>query len=112
MGFSSPLLTKTLIHWACCKIESSSLPDDELVAVISRKLLLHKDITYTDIAHKAIDIGKKNLAVKLLELEPNIKKKIPILLWMENYEKAIVDAVYKCYFKTIKFINYNFLYEF
>jgi hypothetical protein len=98
MGFSSPLLTKTLIHWACCKVESSSLPDEELVQVISRKLSMFKDITYTDVAHKAIDIGKKNLAVKLLELEPNIKKKIPILLWMENYEKAIIDAVKKINF--------------
>ena len=59
---------------------------------------MFKDITYTDVAHKAIDIGKKNLAVKLLELEPNIKKKIPILLWMENYEKAIIDAVKKINF--------------
>lgn len=35
------------------------------------------------------------MAIKLLELEPNIKKKVPILLWMESYEKAIIDSVIK-----------------
>ena len=53
------------------------------------KLKNHKEISYTDIAYKAVDLGKKPLGKKLLDLEPNIKKKIPVLLFMEEYSKAL-----------------------
>lgn len=33
------------------------------------------------------------MATKLLEYEPSILKKVPVLLWMENYEKALEDAL-------------------
>jgi len=77
-----------LTHWACCKIEST-IPDDDLVAIIKKKLSIHRDINFTKIAHKAFDIGKRDLVLKLLELESDIKKKVLILLWLNNYEKAI-----------------------
>ena len=31
--------------------------------------------------------------MKLLEFEPSIAKKVPILLWMENYDKALENAL-------------------
>ena len=40
--------------------------DDIVFTLIKDKLNDLKDISYTDIAHKAISIGKNNLAIKLL----------------------------------------------
>lgn len=41
-----------------------------------------KGLSYTEIAHKAIEIGKTELARKLLVLEPEKAKRVPVLLNM------------------------------
>ena len=51
----------------------------------------------------------------LLEYEPNISKKVPILLYMENYEKALQESLNSCnsnllnmvVFKIVKSEKYN-----
>jgi len=39
-------------------------------------------VGYTEIAHRAIEIGKPMLATKLLDYEPSISRRVPVLLWM------------------------------
>ena len=50
-------------------------------------------MSFTDIAYEALRKGKQELATLLLEYEPNISKKVPILLQMENYEKALEESL-------------------
>ena len=92
MQYSKHLLTRILVDWASCKIEAER-PEDELVEIVKEKLAPHKDISFTKIAQKAINLEKRTLALKLLDLEQDIKKKIPILLGLEKYHKAIHDSV-------------------
>jgi len=51
------------------------------------------NINFTEIANKAIDSGKSELATRLLQYEPNISKKVPILLHMEKYEPALIESL-------------------
>ena len=57
------------------------------------KLKDELSISYVEIAHRAIEIGRENLAKMLLDLEPNIAKKVPVLLWIESYDQALKNAL-------------------
>ena len=92
LDFSQKLKSLIYIDWARCKVESQE-PDDHLCFMINEKLKDEKGISFTEIAHRAIEIGKTDLATKLLDYEPSISKKVPILLWMEKYDKALEDAL-------------------
>ena len=92
LDFPQKLKSLIYIDWARCKVESQE-SDEHLCLVINEKLKDEKGISFTEIAHKAIEIGKTELATKLLEYEPSISKKVPILLWMEKYDKALEDAL-------------------
>lgn len=53
--------------------------------VIKEKIKEEKGVSFTEIAHRAIEVGKANLALKLLDNEPSLAKRVPVLLWMANY---------------------------
>ena len=40
-----------------------------------------------------MDCGRKDLAIKLLEHEPAISRKVPLLLYMKEYERALDKAI-------------------
>jgi hypothetical protein len=74
-------------HWACCRVESED--DEEAVCRdIRSKLNSEKGVSFTEIAHKAIEMGKTDLALKLLQYEPSLAKKVPLLLWMGTEESS------------------------
>ena len=75
LDLSPKKISQIYVHWACCKVECNE-SDDVLCGVIYDKLKNEKGISYTEIAHKAKEIGKKQLATKLLEFEPSISKKV------------------------------------
>ena len=50
------------------------------------------DIALTEIAHEAAKKEKKELAKKLLEKETSITRKIPVLVWMKEYESSLEEA--------------------
>jgi len=64
-----------------------------LCEIIYKKLGSINNINFTEIANKAIDNGKPELATRLLQYEPNISKKVPILLYMEQYERALIESL-------------------
>lgn len=76
-------------HWACCKLECNE-PQELLSQIIQQKLNKDKvkGISYTEIAQRAIYLDKKELAMNLLENEPTITKRIPILLGMAETVKS------------------------
>ena len=65
LDFPQQLKNRVYIDWSICKVESLE-NDDIIFGLIKEKLKELKDISYTEIAHKAINIGKNNLAIKLL----------------------------------------------
>ena len=52
-------------HWALCKIQSGD-SDDNICMDIKRQLEHEKGVSFTEMAHKAIESGKIKLALKLL----------------------------------------------
>ena len=87
-------------HWACCKVESEQ-DEESICQDIKAQLQNEKGVSFTEIAHKAIEMSKADLALRLLEHEPSLAKKVPLLLWMGTaessrsskfFERAIADA--------------------
>jgi len=74
-------------HWACCRVESED-EEETVCRDIRNKLSNEKGVSFTEIAHKAIDLGKTDLALRLLEYEPSLAKKVPLLLWMGTTESS------------------------
>jgi hypothetical protein len=81
------------VHWACAKLADFSKEDSEMCEIICRKLNACKSVSYTDIARKALDCNRKTLAIKLLENEPAISRKVPLLIYMGEFEIALDKAV-------------------
>lgn len=50
------------------------------------------DIALTEIAHEAAKKNQKVLAKKLLEKETSITRKIPVLVWMKEFESSLEEA--------------------
>lgn len=49
-------------------------------------------ISFCNIAKKAQELGRKNLAIKLLELEPKPSLQVPLLLKLGENKKALLSA--------------------
>mmetsp|Transcript_4216 Transcript_4216/g.559 ORF Transcript_4216/g.559 Transcript_4216/m.559 type:complete len:88 (-) Transcript_4216:1535-1798(-) len=61
--------------------------------IICSKLQDCKQVNYTDIARKALDCGRRDLAISLLENERNVSRKVPLLLYMNAYQLALDRAI-------------------
>ena len=83
-NFSHKLIAQIYTHWACCKVETQQ-DDDQLCFLIKEKIKEETGVSFTEIAHKAIEVGKSGLALKLLDNEPSLAKRVPVLLWMATY---------------------------
>ena len=93
LGFQdkNKLIPMIYEHWACCKIEQD-LDEVVLCSIIKEKLQNVKGISFTDIAQKAINLYKNELGLRLLDNEPSISKRIPILLDMAEKNKTVENV--------------------
>jgi len=85
--------SRVLGHWACYKVETSTADEDETARQVSSRLGLNAEISYSDVASKAAQVGKKRLAVKLLEHEVRADKQVPLLLKLGQGAKALSKAI-------------------
>ena len=87
--------SRVLAHWACYKVTARhSDEDDKSVAnAIRQKLGNHPQISYCDIAAKAAEGGKKDLAIRLLENETSISKQVPLLVTLGQESQALTRAL-------------------
>lgn len=81
------------VNWACVKLIDQKYTDAQMCDLICEKLNSCKSVKYTDIARKALDYGRRELAINLLEHEPAISRKVPLLLYMKEYERALDKAI-------------------
>ncbi|CAG0912360.1 unnamed protein product [Notodromas monacha] len=84
---------RILVNWAVYKIKQTHLDAEEIARSIARKLDLSPCISYADIADKALDCGKKPLAIKLLKLEVSAARAVPLLLKLDEDEEALKQSV-------------------
>lgn len=86
--------SRVLAHWAIYKVETSSTEETETARQVSQRLGLTPDISYTDIAEKAAECGKKQLAIQLLEHEVRADRQVPLLLKLGQGAQALRKAIY------------------
>ncbi|XP_055381224.1 vacuolar protein sorting-associated protein 16 homolog [Condylostylus longicornis] len=86
--------SRILEHWAFHKIQYDN--DDKEVA---RKIIEKfknptvQGVSFSNIADKAHESGRPNLALELLDLEPKASNQVPLLLKLEEGRKALQCAV-------------------
>jgi len=86
--------SRVLAHWAIYKVETSNTEEAETARQVSSRLGLSSDISYSDIAEKAAECGKKQLAVQLLEHEVRADRQVPLLLKLGQGAPALRKAIY------------------
>ncbi len=87
---------RVLAHWACYKVSSCGEGDDEasVAKAINQRLgHHHPQLSYSDIAAKAADCGKKELAVRILEHETRVHKQVPLLVQLGQESAALTRAL-------------------
>ncbi|CAN0099865.1 unnamed protein product [Bubo scandiacus] len=60
-------VSRILAHWACYKVQQKDKSDEEVAHAINQKLGDTPGISYSEIAARAYDCGRTELAIKLLE---------------------------------------------
>lgn len=80
-------------NWACCKVQESNDPPEMICLAIKEKTKDQQGISYTEIAHRAVEAGKKDLAKLLMELENSYHKRVPVFLWMQEWDLALRNAI-------------------
>ncbi|XP_022656334.1 vacuolar protein sorting-associated protein 16 homolog isoform X2 [Varroa jacobsoni] len=84
---------KILVHWACYKVEQKHLNTNEVATAIGTRLSTVRAMQYSEIANRAADEGRKDLAVRLLDFEPRAAEQVPLLLKLNQPEDALSKAV-------------------
>jgi len=97
LDYSKEIISQIYISWACCKIEHN--PNDEnLAEKIFERLKNDENASYVEVAHKAYlssstaEKNRKDLALKIIQYEPSIQKKVVFLLWIDQYEQALSES--------------------
>ncbi|CAH1775290.1 unnamed protein product [Owenia fusiformis] len=85
--------SRILAHWACYKVQQTHV-DDELVATaIANKLGDTPGVSYSEIANKAIECGRTELAIRLLDFEPKAAEQVPLLMKMKRDTNALYKSI-------------------
>lgn len=86
-------VSRVLAHWACYKVQQKEKSDEEVAHAINQKLGDTPGISYSEIASKACDCGRTELAIKLLEYEAKSEDQVPLLLKMKRSNLALSKAI-------------------
>uniref|UniRef100_A0AAJ7WJY4 Vacuolar protein sorting-associated protein 16 homolog n=1 Tax=Petromyzon marinus TaxID=7757 RepID=A0AAJ7WJY4_PETMA len=84
--------SRVLAHWACYKVESD-VPDEALALLMNRRLGDAPGLSYTEIAARATHLGRRDLAVKLLDFEPRAAEQVPLLMKLNRVDLAMMRAI-------------------
>ncbi|XP_059053540.1 vacuolar protein sorting-associated protein 16 homolog [Achroia grisella] len=84
--------TRVLSHWACYKVTQPHTDNESAAREIGDKLRNVPGISYSTIAMKAAEKGRKSLAIKILEYETYSKLQVPLLLTLGEGPRALQKA--------------------
>ncbi|XP_049834347.1 vacuolar protein sorting-associated protein 16 homolog [Schistocerca gregaria] len=85
--------SRILAHWACYKVKQTQLDREQVAREIAEKLGDTPGVSYSDIAIKAADCGRTQLAIKLMDYEPRANLQVPLLLRLGEVKPALVKAI-------------------
>ncbi|VDK46335.1 unnamed protein product [Anisakis simplex] len=93
---------RVLAHWALSKIdalksekESGKIPDYAGVSEsIVKRFSNYPEVSFADVAMKAVDAGLSPMAELLLEKETRLNRQIDMLLKLNKVDKALAKAAY------------------
>lgn len=86
-------VSRVLKHWACYKVQQREESDEVIARAVSMRLADAAGISYSEIATKAYESGRTELAIKLLEYEPRSGEQVPLLLKMKKSPLALSKAI-------------------
>ncbi|KAK3602689.1 hypothetical protein CHS0354_017895 [Potamilus streckersoni] len=85
--------SRILAHWACYKVQQKQEDDEMIARAIADKLGDTPGVSYSDIASKALECGRTDLAIRLLDYEPKAAHQVPLLLQMQKEQLALSKAI-------------------
>lgn len=80
-------------HWAQQKVRVSTESEEDICALIVKKLRGKPGVSFEEIARAAYDEGRVRLATELLNYEPRAGKQVPLLLSMKEDTIALDKAI-------------------
>ncbi|XP_075898377.1 vacuolar protein sorting-associated protein 16 homolog isoform X1 [Nelusetta ayraudi] len=86
-------VSRVLKHWASCKVQQKDLSDEAIARAVCLKVGDSPGVSYSDIAAKAFECGRTELAIKLLDFEARSGEQVPLLLKMKRSQLALSKAV-------------------
>lgn len=87
---------KIRAKWSENFIDQRQLKDDQVAAEIQKILGTSPSVSYAEIATKAIERHRVQLAIKLIENESHSLKQIPLLLSLKQYDLVLAQALASC----------------
>lgn len=85
--------SRILSHWAMYKVRNKQSDDDQIAREIHAKVGYTPGVSYSDIANKAAECGRKSLATKLLDYEPRASEQVPLLIKLQEDPQAMSKAI-------------------
>ncbi|CAB3999378.1 vacuolar sorting-associated 16 homolog [Paramuricea clavata] len=85
--------SRILAHWACYKVQQTNKDDEDIAQAIAAKLGDTPGISYTEIASKALDCGRTQLTIRLLDYESKAADQVPLLIEMKKNQLALEKAI-------------------
>uniref|UniRef100_A0A3B5MII7 Vacuolar protein sorting-associated protein 16 homolog n=1 Tax=Xiphophorus couchianus TaxID=32473 RepID=A0A3B5MII7_9TELE len=86
-------VSRVLKHWASCKVQQKDLTDEAIARAVCAKVGDSPGVSYSDVAAKAYECGRPELAIKLLDFEARSGEQVPLLLKMKRSQLALSKAV-------------------
>lgn len=84
---------KILTKWAFYKVRQQENNDEQTAINIYDKIRNHPGVSFAEIANKAIEYGRTNLAVYLVEHELKPTDQVPLLLKLKQYRASLTKAI-------------------
>ncbi|ELU17286.1 hypothetical protein CAPTEDRAFT_168734 [Capitella teleta] len=85
--------SRILAHWACYKVQQTNIEDEQIARAISQKLGDTPGVSYSEIANRAIECGRTELAIRLLDYEAKAAEQVPLLMKMKRDQLALTKAI-------------------
>ena len=75
------------------QVQQTNVDDEQVARTIAHKLGDTPGVSYSEIANRAIECGRVELAIRLLDFEPKAAEQVPLLMKMKRDELALSKAI-------------------
>ncbi|XP_014676106.1 PREDICTED: vacuolar protein sorting-associated protein 16 homolog, partial [Priapulus caudatus] len=75
------------------QVQQTDIDDEQVALAIAEKLGNTAGISYSEIASKASECGRTQLAIRLLDHEPRASEQVPLLMKVNRDDLALTKAI-------------------